>query len=132
MSDSLKLSTTLAAAPQRVYRAWLDGSEHAAFTGGAAKVDPRVGGSFTAWDGYIHGTTLELEPERRIVQAWRTTEFPDDSPDSRLVVLLEAVPEGTRLTLLHTRVPAGQGEGYRQGWEDYYFAPMREYFRAQP
>jgi hypothetical protein len=28
---------------------------------------PRVGGKFTAWDGYIEGITLEMEPDKRIV-----------------------------------------------------------------
>jgi uncharacterized protein YndB with AHSA1/START domain len=128
MSEKLRMSTILPVEPQRVYQAWLDGREHAAFTGSAAEVDARVGGRFTAWDGYIEGSNLELEPGRRIVQSWRTTEFPEASPDSRLEVLLEEVPEGTRLTLSHGEIPDGQAEGYRQGWEDYYFSPMREYF----
>ena len=130
MSEKLSMSTVLAATPQRVFRAWLDSREHGAFTGGAAEIDARVGGRFSAWDGYIEGTTLELEPPRRIVQFWRTTEFPEGSPDSRLEVLLEEVPEGARLTLVHTEIPDGQSESYRQGWEDYYFAPMRKYFRS--
>jgi uncharacterized protein YndB with AHSA1/START domain len=130
MSEKLRMSTVLSAGAQRVFRAWLDSGEHGAFTGGAAEIDPRVGGRFSAWDGYIEGTTLELEPPRRIVQSWRTTEFPEGSPDSRLEVLLEEIPAGVRLTLVHTQIPDGQSEDYRQGWEDHYFAPMREYFRA--
>ena len=34
----------------------------------------------------------------------------------------------TKLTIIHTSIPDGQGEGYRQGWLDYYFKPMKEYF----
>ena len=101
MSESLRLSTVLPAAPARIYRAWLDAREHGAFSGGAAQVDPRVGGRFSLWDGYIEGTTLELHEGRSIVQSWRTTEIPD-----------------------------GQAESYRQGWEECYLTPMREYFGA--
>jgi uncharacterized protein YndB with AHSA1/START domain len=118
----------LPASPEQVYRAWMSSQEHSAFTGSPAEIDPATGGRFTAWDGYIQGTTLALEPYRRILQAWRTTEFPPDSPDSCLEVQLEAVEGGARLILLHQDLPEGQGASYAQGWEDYYFEPMRDYF----
>jgi activator of HSP90 ATPase len=127
--EKIEVSTFLpGTTPEQLYRAWLDGGLHAAFTGSAAQVDPQVGGRFTAWDGYITGTNLALDPYRRILQSWRTTEFPAGSPDSQLEVLLEEDQDGTTLRLVHTGIPDGQAEDYRQGWEDYYFEPMREYF----
>jgi uncharacterized protein YndB with AHSA1/START domain len=128
MSEAIEVSTTLPASPQTVYQAWLNSQAHGAFSGSPAQIDPRVGGGFTAWDGYIQGSTLELEPYRRIRQAWRTTEFPEGSPDSDLEILLDPVPEGTLITLVHTQIPDNQGEEYRQGWLEYYFQPMQEYF----
>lgn len=97
-------------------------------TGSPAKVDGRVGGRFSAWDGYISGSTLELEPDRRIVQAWRTSEFPDEAPDSRVEIVLEETAGGTKVTLSHRDMPEDQVDSYRQGWEDFYFQPMRAYF----
>ena len=35
---------------------------------------------------YIEGKNLELEKDKKIVQKWRTTEFPDDAPDSDLEI----------------------------------------------
>ncbi len=131
MAESFEVSATLPAPPRRVYEAWLSSDEHTAFTGGEAEVDPRVGGKFTAWDGYIEGVTVELEPHRRIVQTWRTSDFPDGSADSTLEVLLEETEDGTRLTLVHANLPDGQGDDYRQGWVDSYFDPMLEYFSAR-
>ena len=131
MSEALEVSAYLPDEPELVYNAWLSSEAHADFTGGGkAEIDPRVGGSFTAWDGYISGQTLTLDPPRRIVQAWRTTEFPEGAPDSTLELFFNPEGEGTRLILRHSEIPDGQGEGYRQGWEDYYFKPMREFFGA--
>lgn len=127
-TESIRLSVVLPASAQRIYRAWLDAREHAAFTGGKATSSSKVGGRFTAWDGYIEGKNLELKPERRIVQAWRTSEFPEDSPDSRLEVVLDPASGGTRLTLVHSDIPPGQGERYRSGWVKHYFEPMKAYF----
>lgn len=129
MAESFEVSTFIpGVSAERVYRAWLDSREHGNFTGGEAVIEPVVGGRFTAWDGYIQGTTIDLDPGRRIVQAWRTTEFPPGSPDSRLEVVFEEAGDGTRVTLLHTEIPDGQGEDYRRGWDEHYFQPMRVYF----
>ena len=128
MAEKLNLSTLIPAEPEKVYLAWLDSAGHTAITGSPAKIDRRIGGKFTAWDGYIEGTTLELQPFQRILQSWRTSEFPDSSPNSQLEVLFEPAEGGTRLTLIHTNIPDGQAEEYRQGWEDFYFTPMTSYF----
>lgn len=128
MAESFKISAVLPAPPERVYQAWLSGKEHAAMTGGAAKGSARVGGAFTAWDGYIQGKVLKLERNKRIVQSWRTSEFPADSPDSRIDVLLEPSARGTKLTLVQTDIPDGQGRQYRDGWKEHYFEPMKRYF----
>jgi uncharacterized protein YndB with AHSA1/START domain len=130
-TESVELAWTLPVPPGDIYRAWLDSEAHGQFTGGAASVAPGVGGQFTAWDGYIRGTTLELEPDKRIVQAWRTTEFPSGSADSRLELHLEKAEEGTRVTLRHTEIPEGQGETYRRGWDEFYIQPMTRYFGAR-
>jgi activator of HSP90 ATPase len=138
--ESFEVSTVLPAEPEEVYRAWLDGARHTAFTGARAEVQARVGGRFTAGDGYIEGRTLAMEsrgqaaggrPAFRILQSWRTTEFPAGSPDSRLEVLLEKDRGGTRITLKHSEIPAGQGAEYAQGWADHYFTPMMRYFSGK-
>ena len=126
-TESFTLWEIFPASPREMYDAWLS-SAHGKMVGSTATVDPRVGGAFTAWDGYIRGTTLELEPYRRIVQAWRTTEFSAASPDSRLELLLEQVEGGTRLTIRHTEIPEGKSASLEQGWIDHYYRPMKEYF----
>ncbi|HLC06518.1 MAG TPA: SRPBCC domain-containing protein [Anaerolineales bacterium] len=128
MADEFEISTVLTASPHKVFAAWLDSEEHSAFIGAEANIEPRVGGPFSAWGEYIAGKTLELEKDRRIVQAWRTVDFPADSPDSRLEILLDKVEGGTRLTLIHREIPDGMGEEYQQGWIDNYFEPMQRYF----
>ncbi|HYV43313.1 MAG TPA: SRPBCC domain-containing protein [Myxococcaceae bacterium] len=127
-SDWFEIQTVIPAAPEDVYRAWLDGKEHGRMTGGPARGEPVVGAEHGAWDGYIRGRNLELEPGVRIVQSWRTTEFPEGAPDSRLEVLLRAAPAGTRLVLRHSEIPEGQGASYEEGWVEHYFEPMEKYF----
>ncbi len=129
MSLSFEISATLPASPKRVYDAWLDSQSHSAMTGAGAIVSHEPGGSFQAWDGYIEGRNLELEPGRRIVQAWRTVEFAADEPDSNLELAFEAAEGGTLLTLRHSNLPA-HGMQYKDGWRENYFEPMQTYFGA--
>ena len=126
MAENIKVSDIIPAPPERVYTAWLDAAEHTKMTGGAATDEGD--GRFTAWDGYITGRTVSAVPHTKVVQAWRTTEFRDDLPDSVLTILFEAAAGGTKLTFVHENIPAGQGDAYEQGWHEHYFAPMKKYF----
>ncbi len=126
--EQFTMNTTLPSSPEAIFKTWFSSEGHSAMTGSPAQVEPDEHGKFTAWDGYIWGKTLEVEAPERFVQAWRTSEFPEDSPDSRVEVHLKAVPEGTEVTLVHSDIPDGQAESYRQGWQDFYFTPMGAYF----
>jgi activator of HSP90 ATPase len=128
MEKEFSISTFVPAPPEKVFRAWLSSEGHSAMTGSPARVEPRVGGAFTAWDGYINGRTAALKPYTRIVQDWRTTEFPDGCADSQIEILLEAVEGGTQLTLIHRNIPDGQADSYKSGWVESYFEPIKAYF----
>jgi activator of HSP90 ATPase len=128
MKNGFTLSAVIPATPAEIYKVWLSTKGHTAMTGSAAKVNGKIGGKFTAWDGYIFGSTLELIPDQFIVQAWRTSEFPNDAPDSLVEISLKETKGGTKVTLVHSQIPAGQEDSYRQGWEDFYFKPMNAYF----
>jgi len=112
-----------------LFDAWLSSDKHSSFTGGKAQILPRRGTRFTAWDGYISGSNIIIQPYGRIVQTWRTTEFPPGAADSTLEILFEKVDDGTKLTILHTNIPSGESRKYEKGWRDYYFRPMKKYFK---
>ena len=129
MPDSFQIETIVAAEPGRVFSAWMDGREHAAFTGGGeAVVEPWTGGRFIAWDGYIHGILLGVDEGRRIVQTWRTSEFPPESRDSRVVVEFEPARGGTRVVVRHSDLPPTHVKRYERGWVEHYLKPLVRYF----
>jgi uncharacterized protein YndB with AHSA1/START domain len=126
--STIEQSRIIPAPPQEVYRALARAKEHAAFTGAPARGDARVGGTFTAWDGYITGRTLRCAPGKLLVQEWSTTEWPDATPPSRLEWRFAPHPRGTRVTLLQTGVPRSQARRYRTGWIEFYWRPLRAHF----
>lgn len=127
---SLRVSVVLPTSPERLYRAFLDAKEHAAFTGAPASITARVGGKFSAFDGHVTGKLVELEPNERIAMTWRTKDFPEDAPDSRVEVFFHPATGGTRVTFAHSGLPPGTEERFKKGWKHFYLAPMRSHFHV--
>ena len=118
--------------PADVFDAFVNPQIHSAFTGAAATGSARSGGKFTAWDGYISGVNREVVKGKRLVQDWRTTEWPTDAPPSRVEFSFKAAKGGgTEVRLVHSNVPAEQADSYRQGWIDYYWDPLKTYFSTK-
>lgn len=128
MSENITVSRVIPARPERIYNAWLDADEHGKMIGSIATSE--ADGRFTAWDGYIEGRTVSAVPHSKLVQSWRTTEFPEGAPDSTLTVLFEPVEGGTQVTVVHEQIPEGQGDAYEQGWREHYFTPMKAHFSS--
>jgi activator of HSP90 ATPase len=126
--SAIRQKTLIPATPDEVYEAFLDAKKHSAFTGSKATCDTKVGGRFSAWDGYISGKNLELEKGKRIVQEWMTTEWPEGYPPSRLELTFKKTPKGTEVSMVHSEAPAKQAADVEQGWVDFYWKPLKEYF----
>lgn len=116
------------ASPIEVYEAYVEPKKHSAFTATAVTGTPRVGGRFTAGDGYIKGRYTRLEPGKRIVHEWITTEWPTGYPPSTVELRLKPKAKGTELVMIHSKVPREQVEYYAKGWNEYYWGPLKKYF----
>lgn len=127
-TTALTQKIIIPAPPEEVYEALLDSKKHSEFTRSKVTGQAKVGTKFTAWDGYISGTNLELEKGKRIVQEWITTEWPEDYPPSKLEFTFKEVDGKTELTMVHSNIPVDQEEELKQGWSEYYWKPLKEYF----
>lgn len=116
----------LPGSPQRVYQAYTESSRHAEFTGLPAEIEPRVGGSCLAGDGYITGAFLDLVPGKRISQTWHASDFPEGHM-SQLELDLEPVEGGTLLRMTHSGVPEEAMDMIDEGWHRHYWEPLRAY-----
>ena len=126
----IRQTITFKATPHDVYEMLMDSARHAEFTGDRAVISRKAGGTFSVFSGYATGKNLELIPDRRIVQTWRASDWPDGH-ESQITFELREVKGGSRLTFTQTGVPDEFNAAIRQGWIDYYFAPMKRYFAAK-
>jgi len=128
---TIKQKVVIPASPKEVYEAYVDPKKHSEFTGSKATGKPVVGGKFTAWDGYIFGKYLELDDGKRVVQEWTSTDFPEGSGPSRLELCFNKVPKGTELIMVQSNVPEEQADEAAEGWKEWYWNPLKEYFSKQ-
>ena len=66
-----------------------------------------------------------MAPNKKIVQSWRYNDWPQ-GVYSRATFALEEAGGKTRLAFTQTGVPDDKCENIKQGWKDYYWAPMKE------
>jgi activator of HSP90 ATPase len=125
MSKLIRQSATFKAAPEEVYEALMDSKKHAAFTGAAAKIGREVGDRFSAYDGYIEGTNIALVRNKKIVQMWRGSDWPEGEY-SNVTFKLNKIGGDTHLSFRQSGVPDNQYKAIKQGWIDFYWEPMRK------
>jgi uncharacterized protein YndB with AHSA1/START domain len=130
-SEAVLVSEIIPATRERIFTAWMNSDQHSAFTGDVAVIDPVVGGRHSSLAGHVSGTTMTLEPFRRIVQTWRSRDFPKSSPDSLLEITLEETVGGTLLTLLHSEIPTGLSDRCREAWLLQYLEPLKRFFTGR-
>ena len=130
--EKFKVSVKLHCLAKEVFTGWLTDKTHSEFTGGTkATCSPHEGGKFSAWDGYITGTNVEIFPYKKIIQKWRTTEFETTDEDSLVELFFTFKDDHTLVTITHTNLPEGTAEKYKKGWKDHYFNYMKKYFDAK-
>ncbi len=128
-SKTIRQTVFFWAKPEEVYDAILDPRKQHEFTKQEATTDQRVGGKYTRMDGYIFGKNLVLEKGKKIVQDLKTTEWSDGYPPSTVQFTFRGSKTGTRLTMVHSKVPPEQAEHFRKGWLEYFWEPLDQYFR---
>jgi len=117
---------TFKASPEAVYEALMDSKKHSAFTGAPAKIATKVSGAFTIFGDMGSGFNLELVPDKKIVQAWRMSDWPQ-SQYSVVYFVLAKAGKGTKLVFDHTGVPEKSYKGINEGWRTHYWQPMKKF-----
>jgi uncharacterized protein YndB with AHSA1/START domain len=126
-TKTITQSVTLSARPAAVFAALMDEKQHSAFTNDLANIDPRVGGPFSCYGGYINGVTVELVPDKLIVQAWRSRGWPKGFYSLVTFALRRAKRGRTNLRFTQLGVPARDFKAKSNGWRSHYWEPLKRH-----
>lgn len=127
MASHIHQDVFIKASPADIYSAFMDEKLHSAFSGGKSQISTEPGGEAIMHDGQINARNIELEPGRKIVQAWRVAPW-EEGQYTLLRIMLAAESDGTRITLDQTGCPEEMTDHLAEGWEARYWAPLRTYF----
>ena len=81
------------------------------------------GGRFALFGGYITGRQIELTPDARIVQAWRSEGW---APHIYSIARFELTGDDGRARLVfdHTGFPDAEADSLARGWRAHYWEPL--------
>lgn len=113
------------ATPEEIYTALTNPITIELWTGEPAEMSTEPGSEFSMWDGSIIGKNLEFEPDKKLVQQW----YFDGQPEPSIVTIkLHKDKNGTSAELRHTNIPDADYDDFVQGWNDYYFGALQDFF----
>jgi activator of HSP90 ATPase len=113
------------ATPNEVYKALTNANSIRLWTGEPAQMSTEPGSEFSMWEGAIVGKNLEFEENHKIVQQW----YFDDQPEESIVtIILHDHKQGTSVELKHTNIPDNEYNDFVEGWDESYFAELKDFF----
>lgn len=95
------------------------------WTGYPAVMNDKPNTEFSLWDGDITGKNLEVIQNQKIVQEWY---FGDNSEKSIVTISLLLHNKGCKVELEHINIPSEDFENITEGWNNYYFGSLIDFF----
>jgi activator of HSP90 ATPase len=130
----IQQSVVLPASAASLFDMYLDPAAHAAITGFPTVIGAEPGAEFRAFNDQLSGRILAIARPRLIVQAWRSTKFHANDPDSTLILMFTPEPANVghgRIDLVHLDVPDHDYQDVTEGWQKYYWNPWHVYLENQ-
>jgi activator of HSP90 ATPase len=122
-------SITIKASPKDAYTALTSAQKFSAVTSAPATIADEEGGAFSCFGDQITGRHIELNPNQRIVQAWRVANWPE-GVYSIVRMDISGSVDGTTIDLTHTGYPADAAEHLEPGWHKMYWGPLKAHLEC--
>ena len=120
---------TIKSTPHEIYEVFMDAKKHSKLTESKAIVSREIGGKFSIYEGALIGKNVELIQDKKIVQTWRGGgENWSKGYYSTITLILEPVDQGTLIKFTHEDIPEGAYESVKEGWDKFYWDPLKEMF----
>eukprot|EP01114_Cavostelium_apophysatum_P021778 TRINITY_DN7687_c0_g2_i1.p1 TRINITY_DN7687_c0_g2~~TRINITY_DN7687_c0_g2_i1.p1 ORF type:complete len:335 (-),score=88.03 TRINITY_DN7687_c0_g2_i1:31-1035(-) len=130
-TSSFTLTEKFTCAPRDIYEALLSPSRVKAYAGGDAVMGSNQGDKFKLFGGSVQGENVELIPEKKIVQKWRFSSWPENHY-STVTIELDDKGGKTQMKLEQTGIPSDDKERTQAGWQENYWRRIKGIFGFGP
>lgn len=123
---AIEQDITINAAPNVVFDILMNSDKFKEMTGGRdTLISQDVGGTVSLFGGAIEAQNIEIVPNQRIVQAWRSKDWPDGLYS---IVNFEMSEDGasTKMNFKQSGHPDEAEAHLEAGWHQMYWNPMNE------
>ena len=128
---SISMNVTIKAAPGEVFAALTNSKVILEWCGQKGNVEPKIGGKFEMFDGWVKGKVLAYEPGRSLAYTWHPAEWQKEWDASIVTYALTKTKSGTKISLKHSGFPNEQEmKSHHSGWDKHVFEPLKEFFKA--
>jgi activator of HSP90 ATPase len=111
--------------PEELYAALTNPFAISLWTGAKAIMSEEPGSGFSLFDGDIEGLNIAFEKNSQIVQEWF---FGDQEEKSIVTITLRPDRLYTNIELHHTYIPDEAYEDMLDGWDNFYFGGLKDFF----
>jgi len=116
----------ISADPEEVFSAITNPFTIELWSGYPAQMEASEGSEFSIFDGDITGRNIRVTPNVQLVQEWY---FGDQQEESIVTIDLKPHQLGTKVNLEHTNVPDDDLENIEEGWKEYYWGAIKDFFK---
>ncbi len=122
---TFKKTFKINAEPSDIYSAITNPYTIELWSGYPARMSTEPGSEFSLWEGDIVGKNLEFIEDRKVVQEWYFGDQPEKS-----IVTITILPDGGNsiINVEHSNIPDGEFKDIAEGWREYYFDAISNFF----
>ena len=118
--------------PIKVFRALTDSNEINKWGGGPSRVQARVHGDYSLWDGDIYGSIREINEPSCLIHTFREKTWESSYIESIVTWHIDTVDKATILSLEHRDIPTRKlRETFAEGWNEYFLGPLKAYLELK-
>jgi activator of HSP90 ATPase len=122
---TFKKTFKINAEPSDVYSAITNPYTIELWSGYPAQMNTNPGSEFSLWEGDITGKNLEFIQDKKVVQEWY---FGEQVEKSIVTIIINSDRENSQVTIEHTNIPDEEFDGIAEGWREYYFGAIINFF----
>jgi activator of HSP90 ATPase len=122
---TFKKTFKINAEPSDVYAALTNPYTIELWTGYPAVMSEEPGSEFSLWDGDITGKNIAFVKDHKVVQEWY---FGENSEKSVVTILIKSDKGNSEVTVEHANIPDEDFADIADGWREFYFGAIMNFF----
>lgn len=115
--------------PKEVFEALTKKNLIAEWCGQAGEVELKPGGHVEMFDGWVKGEVVDFKPGQKLSYTWKPSDWPTKADTSVVTYEFTKHAAGCEVVLNHSGFPSQEEkEKHLDGWTDFVFEPLNDWF----